>query len=77
MFILVENGEVYAPERHGPASVLLAGERVLKVGDVDRRALDRLGVQVALQPPDGTRRPLSLFDAGGHGYPFEIIGSDK
>src|SRR4051812_15682413 len=42
MLILIENGEVYASERCGPASVLLAGERVLKVGDVDRRALDRL-----------------------------------
>lgn len=44
MLLLVENGEVYAPEPVGRSAVLAAGGTVLKVGGVDRRALDGLGV---------------------------------
>ena len=43
-FILIENGDLYDPEPRGHQSVLLAGDRVVRVGGVDRRALDRLGV---------------------------------
>jgi beta-aspartyl-dipeptidase (metallo-type) len=38
MLILIENGEIFAPEPLGAASVLIAGERILKVGAIDRRA---------------------------------------
>jgi hypothetical protein len=41
MFTLIENGEVYGPESLGPASVLLADSTILKIGDVDRAALDK------------------------------------
>jgi beta-aspartyl-dipeptidase (metallo-type) len=43
VFTLIENGELLTPEPRGRGSVLLAGERIAKVGAVDRRALDRLG----------------------------------
>ena len=44
MLILIENGEVYDPVPRGAASLLLANDRIEKVGHVDRRALDALGV---------------------------------
>ncbi|HEX2189542.1 MAG TPA: amidohydrolase family protein [Longimicrobiaceae bacterium] len=45
MFILIENGELYAPEPRGRGSVLVANQLIEKVGEVDRRALDALGVE--------------------------------
>ena len=43
MLTLIENGDVYAPEHRGPQSVLLIGERIEKIGRINRRALDDLG----------------------------------
>jgi beta-aspartyl-dipeptidase (metallo-type) len=43
--ILIEGGELYAPERRGRQSILTAGEKILKIGDVDRRALDTLDLE--------------------------------
>ena len=45
MFILIENGEVYDPVPRGRQSVLVANERIERLGHVDRRALDALGVE--------------------------------
>ena len=45
MFVLIENGEVYDPVPRGPLSVLVANDRIEKLGRVDRRALDALGVE--------------------------------
>jgi beta-aspartyl-dipeptidase (metallo-type) len=42
--ILIENGTVYAPEPQGRRSVLILGDKLVKLGDVDRRALDALGL---------------------------------
>jgi beta-aspartyl-dipeptidase (metallo-type) len=44
MLTLIENGEVYAPEPLGRASVLLSFERILHIGEVDRRRLDALNL---------------------------------
>jgi beta-aspartyl-dipeptidase (metallo-type) len=41
---LIEGGELYRPERSGPGSVLMIGGTIVKVGEVDRRALDRLAI---------------------------------
>ena len=35
MFKPVENGEIYAPERLGGQSILLAEDKIVKVGEVD------------------------------------------
>jgi beta-aspartyl-dipeptidase (metallo-type) len=45
VFILIENGELYCPEPRGRGSVLIANSLIEKVGEVDRRALDALGVE--------------------------------
>jgi beta-aspartyl-dipeptidase (metallo-type) len=43
MLTLIENGDVYAPEPRGRASVLLVGDTIAKVGPVDGRAIAALG----------------------------------
>ena len=45
MLVLIENGSVYAPEPKGVRSILIANDRIEKIGDVDRRALDALDVE--------------------------------
>ena len=45
MLTLLENGEVYTPERLGRTSVLLADSKIGKVGEVNARALRELGVE--------------------------------
>lgn len=42
MLLLIEGGELYTPEPAGPASVLVGGGKVLAVGKVDRRAVEKL-----------------------------------
>jgi len=46
MLTLIENGFVYAPEPRGVQSVLLAGDRIEKIGEVDRRALYSAGLDL-------------------------------
>lgn len=46
MFILLEHGEVFAPDARGPQAILVANGTIAKVGDVDAAALARLGVDV-------------------------------
>jgi beta-aspartyl-dipeptidase (metallo-type) len=46
MLTLIENGFVYAPEPRGVQSVLLAGDRIEKIGEVDRRALESAGLDL-------------------------------
>jgi beta-aspartyl-dipeptidase (metallo-type) len=43
---LIENGEVYAPEPLGRRDILSMNERVVKVGEVDRRAVEALGLDL-------------------------------
>jgi beta-aspartyl-dipeptidase (metallo-type) len=45
MLLVVENGELYDPVPRGRKSVLIANDKIEKVGDVDRRALDALDVE--------------------------------
>jgi beta-aspartyl-dipeptidase (metallo-type) len=46
MLTLIENGFVYAPEPRGVQSVLFAGDRIEKIGEVDRRALESAGLDL-------------------------------
>jgi beta-aspartyl-dipeptidase (metallo-type) len=45
MLLLIENGELYDPIPRGPQSILIANDRIEKVGRVDRRVLDALGAE--------------------------------
>jgi beta-aspartyl-dipeptidase (metallo-type) len=44
MLTLIENGEIYAPEPIGKGSVLMIENQILKVGEVNRRAVEAFGV---------------------------------
>src|SRR3712207_2019749 len=46
MLTLIENGELYTPEPRGRATVLLMGHTVARLGDVNRRAVEALGLEV-------------------------------
>ncbi|HKG23642.1 MAG TPA: beta-aspartyl-peptidase, partial [Blastocatellia bacterium] len=43
MITLVESGEVYAPEPLGRRDVLIVNDRIVMIGEVDRRGLKALG----------------------------------
>jgi len=66
MLTLIENGEVYAPEPLGRRSVLLVDGRIGKVGDVDRRALDALGVEHRVIDASGCIVAPGLVDPHQH-----------
>ena len=46
MLTLIENGDVYAPEHLGKQSILLVDGKVGLIGDVDRDAVEALGIDV-------------------------------
>jgi beta-aspartyl-dipeptidase (metallo-type) len=48
LLTIIENGDVYAPEPRGRQSVLLVDSKIGLVGAVDRRAAERVGVEVAV-----------------------------
>jgi beta-aspartyl-dipeptidase (metallo-type) len=48
MLTLIENGETYAPEPQGRRDVLLAGDRIARIGEIDRRAVEALGLELAV-----------------------------
>jgi beta-aspartyl-dipeptidase (metallo-type) len=66
MLTLIENGEVFTPDRLGRTSVLLAGSRVVRVGRVDRRGLDLLGVEHRVVDASGCLVVPGLVDPHVH-----------
>jgi beta-aspartyl-dipeptidase (metallo-type) len=46
MLTLIENGDVYAPEHLGEQSILLVDGKIGRIGEVDRDALDGIGLDV-------------------------------
>jgi beta-aspartyl-dipeptidase (metallo-type) len=63
---LIENGDVHAPEPLGRRSVLLVDGRIGKIGDVDRRALDALGVEHRVVDARGGIVAPGLIDPHQH-----------
>ena len=45
MLTLITNGDLYDPTPRGRISVLVANDKILKVGDVDEEAVKRLGFE--------------------------------
>jgi beta-aspartyl-dipeptidase (metallo-type) len=48
MLTLIENGEIYDPQPQGRTDVLLLSDRIARVGGIDRRAVERLGLELAV-----------------------------
>jgi beta-aspartyl-dipeptidase (metallo-type) len=46
MLTLIENGFIYDPEPRGIQTVLMAGDRIERIGQVDRRAIEASGLDL-------------------------------
>jgi beta-aspartyl-dipeptidase (metallo-type) len=66
MLTLIENGDVYAPEPIGRASVLLTDGKIAKVGEVDRAAVEALGVECNVIDAAGCIVAPGLIDPHQH-----------
>src|SRR5215210_5596444 len=66
MLTLIENGEIYAPEPRGRGSVLILGDRVARVGEVDARAVEALGLELAVIDATGCLVTPGLIDPHEH-----------
>jgi beta-aspartyl-dipeptidase (metallo-type) len=66
MLTLIENGDIYAPEPRGRGSVLLLDGRIGKVGDVDRAAVERLGLECNVIDASGCAVTPGFIDPHEH-----------
>ena len=66
MLTLIENGEVYTPEPAGRRSVLLVDGKVGRIGDVDRDAVERLGLDHEVIDASGCVVTPGLVDPHEH-----------
>jgi beta-aspartyl-dipeptidase (metallo-type) len=66
MLTLIENGDIYAPEHKGRAPMLLANEKIEKIGGVSRSALDELGCEYEVIDASGCYVTPGLIDPHQH-----------
>src|SRR4051812_796273 len=66
MLLLIEHGDLYDPEPRGTRSLLIANGQVEKIGYVDRRALDALGVEHEVIDAEGCAVVPGFIDPHEH-----------
>src|SRR3712207_117378 len=66
MFVLIENGRLFDPEPRDVQSVLIVDSKIVKVGDLDARALARLDVEVDRIDAAGCVVVPGLIDPHAH-----------
>ena len=66
MFTLIENGDIFTPDPMGRMSVLLGGGVILKIRDVDTRALAQLDLPVDKIDASGCFVTPGLIDPHQH-----------
>lgn len=65
-FTLIKDGSVYTPTGIQKLSLLLMGEKIVKVGDVDFRALERAGLEAEIIDAAGCWVLPGLIDPHSH-----------
>jgi beta-aspartyl-dipeptidase (metallo-type) len=66
MLTLIENGEVYAPERLGRTSILLVDGKIGRIGQIDHAAVKALGMEFELIDARGCVVAPGLIDPHEH-----------
>src|SRR5436309_1004557 len=66
MLTLIQNGDVYAPERLGRMDVLIANQTIELIGSIDRRKLDALGAEHEVIDAAGCVVTPGLIDPHEH-----------
>ncbi len=66
MFTLIENGEIYSPTYRGKQSLLICGDKIIKIGDIDRRALQSAGLEAEVIDASGCVVTPGLIDPHEH-----------
>ena len=66
MLTLIENGDIYTPEPQGRRDVLLVGGRIARVGEIDRRAIEATGLELAVIDATGCLVTPGFIDPHEH-----------
>jgi beta-aspartyl-dipeptidase (metallo-type) len=66
MLILIENGELYTPAPHGCGAVLLMGNTIAQLGNINRRAVEALGLDVEVIDATGCLITPGFIDPHEH-----------
>jgi beta-aspartyl-dipeptidase (metallo-type) len=66
LLTLIKNGEMYAPEPKGRADVLLFGNRIARIGEVDERALEAAGLKTVVIDASGCLITPGFIDPHEH-----------
>ena len=66
MFTLIKDGEVYGPEALGRVDVLVGGGKIVRVGKVDRGALEGTGLGVEVVEAEGCMVLPGFIDPHQH-----------
>jgi len=64
--LLITNGELYGPRPQGRASILIAAGRIIAVGEISKRTVDALGVEVDVIDAAGCVVTPGLIDPHEH-----------
>jgi beta-aspartyl-dipeptidase (metallo-type) len=66
VFTVIEHGEIFAPESRGRASILLVGDRIARIGDVDTDAIRATGLPYRVIDASGKLVTPGLIDPHEH-----------
>ncbi len=66
MLKLIENGEVYTPDRVGVQSILLAGDKIVKIGEIDGGKLASSGLECEVIDATGCYVTPGFIDPHQH-----------
>jgi beta-aspartyl-dipeptidase (metallo-type) len=66
MLTLIQNGQIFAPEPRGKQDLLIANQSIEKIGTIDRRKLDALGIEHDVIDATGCVVTPGLIDPHEH-----------